>query len=377
MIMEKLKCCGCKKPFAKNALTLFDDEMWCEDCLDKDTTTCADCGERIYRDDATYTNDDCIICDRCYDENYFYCDRCDRVYYNEYRVGDYCEYCCENEDDNAPQQLPDDKRYYCKSRRDLPVGVEIEAEDGDYFDVYDELTPKGFGVDKDGSLEEGIEVQVPASNRGNTEKLIRQACLALHKHGFGVSRRCGLHIHIEFPSRKKTIKNLLLMAYACEPVLYAVNPKSRQNNNFCKPLVSAFKVAEIVRTEPGRIDELFYSKGNGKTTKYAVEIYKKCKWNDCRYFGFNLHSLFYRNTIEFRYHAGTIAPEKIIAWANLLKAILLYVRYQYDKREVLELIEQPTILAKFKYLSRMLNLDEAQKAYFLDRYIKFNNLCAA
>ena len=167
------------------------------------------------------------------------------------------------------------------------------------------------------------------------------------------------------------------MAYACEPVLYAVNPKSRQNNSFCRSLTSAFKVAEIMATEPKQIDKLFYSKRNGKTTKYAIGIYKKCKWNDCRYFGFNLHSLFYRNTIEFRYHAGTIAPEKIISWANLLKSVLLYVRYEYDKEEVLGLIEQPTILAKFRYLTRMLKLDEAMNAYFLNRYIRFNKtLCA-
>ncbi|MBM4402686.1 MAG: amidoligase family protein [Candidatus Cloacimonetes bacterium] len=376
--MKKIKCYGCQKLFAKNELNHFDDKMWCDDCLDEDTTICADCREeRIYRDDATYTYDDYPICERCYDENYFYCEGCQRVYHYDQRSGDYCEECAQGEDTEGPEAMPDNKRYYCQSRRDLPVGVEIEAEGGDYQDVYYNLTPEGFGVSKDGSLDRGIEVQVPASNSGNTEKLIKQACSCLKENGFGVSKRCGLHIHIEFPSRKKTIKKLLLMAYACEPIFYAVNPQSRKCNGFCKSLVSAFKVSEILGSETKGIDKLFYSKANRKTSDYAVKLYKMNKWNDCRYFGFNLHSLFYQKTIEFRYHAGTTEPEKIISWVNLLKSILLYVRYSYQRSEVLTLIEQPTISAKIKCLSQMLKLNQPLANYFLKRYIRFNKkLCA-
>jgi len=374
--MGKAQCYQCHRLYTEDKLTLFDSNLWCAECLDEQTTICDNCRERIYREDAVYTADDYPICDRCYDDNYFYCDRCERVYHNDYGVNGVCDRCYED-DEESPEALPNDKRYYSKSRRDLPMGVEIEAEDGAYLELYDELTPKGFGVAKDGSLKDGIEVQVPASNGGNTKRLIEQACQSLKRNGFGISNRCGLHIHIEFPSRKKTIKRLLLMVYACEPILYAVNPKSRRNNNYCKPLASAFKVSEILDTEPGQIDKLFYSKGNGRTTKRDIRFYKMSKWNECRYFGLNLHSLFYRNTVEFRYHAGTIEPEKIIHWASLLKSILLYVRYSYNKVEVLGLIEQPTVLGKLKYLGNMLKLDKLLTAHFLKRYIKFKTLCAA
>ena len=373
--MEKAKCYQCHKFYPKGKLTLFDAKLWCSECLDEHTTTCDDCCERIYTDDEHYTADDRTICDRCYDENYFYCEACDRIYDNDYRAGNLCEWCSEHEE--SPEATPNDDRYCSKSRRDLPTGVEIEAENGDYIDVYDELTPEGFGVAQDNSLQDGIEVQVPASNGGNTEKLIKQACGSLKRHGFRISRRCGLHIHIEFPSRKKTIQRLLLMAYACEPIFYAVNPKSRRNNGFCRSLKCAFKVSEILWAQPEKIDKLFYSKGNGHTTKRDISFYKKSKWNECRYFGFNLHSLFYRNTVEFRYHAGTIEPKKIISWVKLLRSILLYVRYSFDKSEVLGLIEQPTISGKLKYLSNMLKLNESLTSYFLNRYIKFNSLCAA
>lgn len=367
-------CNTCKKAFDGDRLVSFDDRLWCPACLAEYTTICEDCGERIYTDDATYTADEYPVCDACCDANYFCCEACERVYHNEHMVNGVCEWCYE--DGECATAEPDNERYYFKSRRDLPVGVEIEAEGGDYMGVYDELSPKGFGVGKDGSLDDGIEVQVPASNEGNTEKLIEQACESLRRNGFRISKRCGLHIHIEFPSRKKTIKRLLLMAYACEPILYAINPKSRRANGFCKPLASAFKASEIISADTGQIDKLFYSKGNSRITKCAIKYYKASKWNDCRYFGLNLHSLFYQGTIEFRYHAGTMEPGKIISWASLLKSILLYVRYDYEVAEVLRLIEQPTILAKLRYLCGMLRLSEPLPSYFISRYIKFSDLCA-
>ena len=205
--MKKIKCCECQKLFFENELTRFDSGMWCAECLDEHTATCADCGCRIYRADATYTADECLICDRCYDDNYFYCERCDRVYYNEHRINDVCEWCYEYEDDEAPQMIPNDKRYYSKSRRDLPMGVEIEAESGDYLQVYDELTPKGFGVEKDGSLSNGIEVQVPASNNGNTEKLVKEACLALKNTASGFRSAAACMFILSFPAERRLLRN--------------------------------------------------------------------------------------------------------------------------------------------------------------------------
>jgi hypothetical protein len=295
---------------------------------------------------------------------------CERHYHQDEYGGDgYCRYCLE---ENRPETVPDKKRYYSKSRRDLPVGVEIEAEGGDCDDVYHDLAGEGFGVQKDGSLEEGgIEIQVPASNGGNTGKLVKRACKSLEENGFGISRRCGLHVHVEYPSRMKTIKRLLLMIYACEPVFYAVNPQSRQNNTYCQPLGRAFSASEILRAKREEIDRLFYSKKYAGLTKSKVKSFKRMKWNECRYFALNLHSLFYQKTAEFRYHAGTMSPSKIMRWIKLLKAILLYVRFKYNQEEVLRLIEQPTVSGKIKYLKELLRLDRPLTSYLVNRYIKF------
>ena len=126
-----------------------------------------------------------------------------------------------------------------------------------------------------------------------------------------------------------------------------------------------------MQTETRGIDSLFYSKKHRHLTRSKVRDFKRVKWNECRYFAFNLHSLFYQKTVEFRYHAGTMCPGKIIYWVRFLKAILLYVRFSYNHDEVLHLIEQPTILSKIKYLKKALRLDDLLFSYLVSRYIKF------
>lgn len=364
---EKTNLCDtCESRFYDQELTTFDSQLWCRDCLDEETTHCSDCGERVYVESVSYVSDE-PICESCYDNNYFQCENCGQCCHNDdYGEDGHCRYCggCKAE------AQPDDKRYYSRSRKDPTVGVEIEAEGGSYSGVYDDLANEGFGVQTDGSLDsEGIEVQVPASNGDNTRKLVLQACQSLKDNGFDVSKRCGLHVHIEYLSRMKTIKRLLLMVYACEPVFYAINPKGRQDNDFCQPLRKAFSAHEIIQAQAKDIDKLYYSKKYTGLSESKVRDFKRSKWNQCRYFGFNLHSLFYQKTVEFRYHAGTISHQKIMYWIELLKAILLYVRFRYNQGEVLGLIEQPTPLSKMRYMEDIMRLDDSLANYLVSRYI--------
>jgi len=364
--------CGCR--LYHEELVGFDNQLWCEACLDDETTCCADCGERVYLEQVTQVSDE-PICGNCYDNSYFQCEDCGQCFHNDdYGDSGCCRYCggCKAE------SQPDDRRYYSKSRRDPTVGVEIEAEGGSYDGVYDDLADDGFGVQSDGSLNnDGIEVQVPASNGKDTRKLVVQACQSLQDNGFDVSKRCGLHVHIEYLCRMRAVKRLLLMVYACEPIFYAINPKSRQDSNFCQPLRKAFKVHEIIQTQAKDIDKLYYSKKYTKLSKSEIRNFKRSKWNECRYFGFNLHSLFYQKTVEFRYHAGTISHQKIMSWIELLKAILLYVRFRYNQGEVLGLIEQPAPLSKMRYIKEILRLDDSLANYLVSRYIRSRKtICA-
>jgi len=60
----------------------------CSDCLYdlENMVECADCGELISRDDATFIDGVGFVCDRCYEDGYFFCERCERVYRRDYAV---------------------------------------------------------------------------------------------------------------------------------------------------------------------------------------------------------------------------------------------------------------------------------------------------
>lgn len=80
-------------------------------------------------------------------------------------------------------------------------------------------------------------------------------------------------------------------------------------------------------------------------------------WNP-RYAGLNLHSWFYRNTIEFRMKEGTLDFDEIISWAVLCGSIIELVKglsYQQvqDIRCLRDLLEQET--KTYRVQSKLLN----------------------
>jgi hypothetical protein len=121
--------------------------------LCQETTSCVDCDERIYLDHAVSVGDE-PICARCFDNNYFHCDGCGAWYHNDnYGEDGYCQYCVESK----PESQPDNQRYYTKSRKDLSVGVEIEAEERDYHPPYRGFYPD---VEIDDEIEDKTDSQL-------------------------------------------------------------------------------------------------------------------------------------------------------------------------------------------------------------------------
>ncbi len=54
------------------------DDLLCEDCADRFTLVCNECGVRIYEDDAI-TDDNHILCQNCFDNHYERCHNCDCI----------------------------------------------------------------------------------------------------------------------------------------------------------------------------------------------------------------------------------------------------------------------------------------------------------
>ena len=127
--------------------------------------------------------------------------------------------------------------------------------------------------------------------------------------GIDIDGSCGLHVHHGVdPEKYKCIhlQQLVRIVHPFEEQFYLLIPGDRQNAETCRPMeidVEAFLDicdgdAESGGCE-GEIKDLWYSAENRceeKASNYT-------RYDKTRYHGLNLHSYWYRSTIEFRYHS--------------------------------------------------------------------------
>lgn len=146
-----------------------------------------------------------------------------------------------------------------------------------------------------------------------------QKCIrALRKAGAKVDSSCGLHIHIDGANHTaKSLKNLVFTFRAKQDLIYkAAGAEDRKHNTYCKPLDDRL-IDEIKRTK--RLD--MESLADDWYDTYAPRQRRSEHYNDSRYHGLNLHSIWYRGTVEFRLFHATLHAGEVRAYINLCLAM--------------------------------------------------------
>lgn len=198
-------------------------EGYIRDC---DTITAADgtvfCSHEIANDNEYYQCESCSDfhpVESLHGENYYYCNDC-------YVPGD------EDEDglsdyDNGTDNL--------SGNSTLRIGFEIEKEDKEMRQKASELRSHGWGVVRDGSLDDrsGFELQSPIlpldkKYRGKLEGELRKAEKWIVASG---TSKCGGHIH--FSNKNKKPSELLKGIKGYAPLLASLYP-SRCDNTYCE-----------------------------------------------------------------------------------------------------------------------------------------------
>jgi hypothetical protein len=128
--------------------------------------------------------------------------------------------------------------------------------------------------------------------------------------GINIDASCGFHVHHGVDPQSyncKELQQLVRIVSQYEDYFYLLIPGDRQNIATCRPIeidIEAF--LEICKSDAGgencRMKELWYSPEN----RYDPESGKNCRYDKTRYHGLNLHSYWYRSTIEFRYHSAVL-----------------------------------------------------------------------
>ena len=136
--------------------------------------------------------------------------------------------------------------------------------------------------------------------------------------GGKVNSSCGIHIHVDAANHnRQSLKNLIGIMYSKEDILFkALQVNESRASRWCQKvrepmLQKARKLSSEETKNLTQLEAIWYEGDNGSTEHY----------NWTRYYALNLHSVFYRGTVEFRCFNSTLHAGRAAAYVNLCLAI--------------------------------------------------------
>jgi len=356
-------CTNCSVDLDVDTQVVDDSgEVYCSDCYEETYFECSECSSETHWDEHhSAPNGTDGFCSDCFDNLCVRCEECDHLEWEENSYHSdrsgmlLCDDCFSEEEyesnkspdwsvlsnnyvkDNTDFVTPDKDHYtndsfsLIKSKR--YQGIEIETNYSNEIgrsEIYDTLEwsiaksrknregmPK-LSVVHDGSVTDGDnpygnEVVVSPRRGDILYKDMKTISKTLKEQSAYISRKCGYHLHID--SRDYDWQHclvLVLMTKLIEPHIYSWLPSSRRTSDWCRPVSQSISDLRWI-TDRDSFIEYYYDSDNFSSDKY----------NDKRYHGLNLHSHFQANQgVEFRYHSGTLNPDKMLHWSILWSQVM-------------------------------------------------------
>ncbi len=162
-----------------------------------------------------------------------------------------------------------------------------------------------------------VEMVTPKLTYAELPKL--QECVRQVRHaGAKVNSSCGIHVHVDAANHnRQSLKNLLGIMYSKEDILFkALQVNEDRASRWCQKvrepmLREARKLSSDETTNFTQLEQIWY--------EGDVRTYEHYNWT--RYYALNLHSVFYRGTVEWRCFNSTLHAGKVAAYVNLCLAI--------------------------------------------------------
>lgn len=158
------------------------------------------------------------------------------------------------------------------------------------------------------------EVVSPVLNYDDIDTL-QNVIRAVRKIGATVDDKCGIHIHVDASAFDgKTLGNLAKIVHKQEPlILTALGVSESRLSNYTKP-VSPELIAKIERSRPKTREQM-------NRIWYGYHNHHPQHYDQTRYHGVNLHNVWYRGTVEFRWFQATLHAGKVKAAVQFVLAI--------------------------------------------------------
>jgi len=150
--------------------------------------------------------------------------------------------------------------------------------------------------------------------------ILQEVIRAVRRSGAKVDEKCGIHVHVDTtPFDGRTLGNLAKIIYKQEPlILTALGVNENRQRNYSKPVSDDF-IKKIERRRPKTKDQL-------NRIWYGYHNRRPQHFDSTRYYGVNLHNVWYRGTVEFRWFEGTLHASKVRAYIQLVLAVAACTR---------------------------------------------------
>jgi hypothetical protein len=169
----------------------------------------------------------------------------------------------------------------------------------------------------DGSLSGGEnsgEIVSPVLGYDDIDEL-QNVVRAVRTAGAKADPSTGIHIHID-GSRfdAKSVTNLVKLVHKQERLLeHALGVSEQRLARYCRPIDAGF-IQRIEARRPKTMQEV-------SDAWYGYRNTSPQRYDQSRYHGLNLNSLFFRGTIELRYFNGTLHAGEVKAYVQLALAM--------------------------------------------------------
>ena len=172
---------------------------------------------------------------------------------------------------------------------------------------------------------------------------------AIRNAGGKVNSTCGIHIHVDAANHnRQSLKNLISIMYSKEDMLFkALQVNENRAQQWCQKvrepmLKKARRLSSEATKDLTQLERIWYEGNVGPSEHYH--------WT--RYYALNLHSVFYRGTVEWRCFNSTLHAGRAKAYLNLCLAMSAQAINQ--KRSVMRKTHSDNELFTFRvWLVRM------------------------
>ena len=183
-----------------------------------------------------------------------------------------------------------------------------------YSEGYNHHTRRHWKIVTDASISTtrqkpyGFEIVSPILEGDDGIREAEKVAEVLNENGCDANVSCGFHVHVDASNlTKKDVANVVRAWARNEWVVDTLVPASRRSNRYCQSIHQRSIQAYTREYEKSLFDRI--ASAENETVDSIVEITNPS--ND-RFFKLNLTALRRHQTIEFRYHSGTVQPEKVI-----------------------------------------------------------------